>query len=795
MGLSIISISTLFGISSLVLLLIVLCGLLFQKMLRPILFQAPPENSIAELLPFLYVNADQQTIVLKDGSAIQVIELQGIDFSTLSDGDKQRYFTIRKNLLNEFAQNPAFKAKLRFLSLKIPKKLLDEEIKHYPNDILRHIHAQSIPPENETFKIRHLIIATVTAKQTQQEAVLNDTVSYILDAFHDYHPKRLKNTEHKSDLLNVWGQVLLDFNHKIKPHEQDLSSHMSPSDVSFDTKTGMIRQYDGEKEQFGYIFSVKAWGDYISGEFFRDTFSLKAQVQSLQVIDAVSPSLAEVALEQQRRLSLVRFNRVINDEFHRAIEEVQSKEESLFFVSTHIFLFHSDMMQLKEILSQFKQIAATHGVRVAIDTRAVEYIWFARFPSFDVSTRALKMLTSQLIATQEFHKSPTGLLKCDWGEGALRTFKTASGSKYALQLHISDRREELAHSLVIAPSNSGKTTLFQHLIGGALRFPNMRAFIFDRLRGTQIFTESMGGTYLDLSKNDVQLNPFQLEFDLANRRFLNRFLLQISGVDDEVAQAEAEQILNVLEKTDRADRSIETGYNYGCRSSTSLFSKGIRKWAVDESYKHVFQGSNDTLNLAASQLVGFEMTEIQQDSKSSAAVLNYILYRIRQLCSEGSPHMVFIDETAPMLRDEHFKQQVSEMLREHRKLRGSITLCFQNPGDMEGTGLRETILNQCQTVFLFQNPQAKAKDYAMFDLTESQWEFIKGISSVGRRVKRGVLVKKPNESVIIDVDLSSLGNHIKLYRSGNDAVALVNQLKTTYGEDLWILEYLGSELA
>ena len=409
-----------------------------------------------------------------------------------------------------------------------------------------------------------------------------------------------------------------------------------------------------------------------------------------------------------------------------------------------------------------------------------------------MSIRPLKLLTSQVVATQEFHKSPAGLLSCDWGSGALRTFKTVSGSKYALQLHITSRREELAHSLVIAPSNSGKTTLFQHLIGGALRFPNMRAFVFDRLRGTQIFTESMGGTYLDLSKQDVMLNPFQLDLTLANRRFLQRFLLQLSGVNDDLAHMESEKILNVLERTNLSDRTLLTGYNFGCRATKSDFSKGLRKWAEDESYQHIFQGPHDTLNLEVSKLIGFEMTEIQNEPDVAAAILNYVLYRIRQLCSEGSPHMIFIDETAPMLRDEQFKQQVAEMLREHRKLRGAVTLCFQNPGDMDATGLRETILNQCQTVFLFQNPQAKAADYAMFDLTESQWEFIKGISSIGRKVKRGVLVKKPTESVIIDVDLSNLGSHLKLYRSGNDAVALVNQLKATYGKDLWTQEYLSN---
>lgn len=780
------------GIVIITLVLVGIVGLLLQKGFRQFLFQRPPENSIADLLPFLRVDDDQKTLVMKDGSLAQVIELEGLDFSTLSEGDDHRYFTIRKNFLNELAQNPSLSAKVSFMSIKIPVQHRDEDITAYPNDRLKDIHQRSIPAEDEVFKLRHVIVVSVAPAKEKQESVLYETVSFLMDVLHVYHPKRLSRLNNSNELLTLWQQILLDFNCELPTPLRDMSARLSTTNVTFDVANGEVRQFDGDNEFAGNIFSVISWGDMISGEFLRDVLSIKAPIQILQKLEPKTPASAEMVLEQQKRLSLIRFNATVLSEFNQAIEEVQSKEESLFYVSTHIYVFNAHQDTLTHVVSELKQIAATHGVRLGLDTRSVEYLWFARFPSYDISLRPLKMLTSQVVATQEFHAAPTGLMSCDWGVGALRTFKTASGSKYALQLHISSRREELAHSLVIAPSNSGKTTLLQHLIGGALRFPNMRAFMFDRLRGTQIFTESMGGSYLDLAQNDVRLNPLQLDFTLSNRRFLHRFLLQLSGVDNDVAHMECDQILNVLEKTNPSDRTLLTGYNFGCRSSASEFSKGLRKWVQDESYKHIFQGPADTLNLNSSKLIGFEMTEIQNDPKVAAAVLNYVLFRIRQLCSEGAPHMIFIDETAPMLRDEQFKHQVAEMLREHRKLRGSITLCFQNPGDIESTGLRETILNQCQTVFLFQNPQAKAADYAMFDLTESQWEFIKGTSSVGRKIKRGVLVKKPTESVIIDVDLSNLGPYLKLYRSGNDAVALVNQLKETYGAELWIQEYLSN---
>src|SRR3546814_14735322 len=107
--------------------------------------------------------------------------------------------------------------------------------------------------------------------------------------------------------------------------------------------------------------------------------------------------------------------------------------------------------------------------------------------------------------------------------------------------------------------------------------------------------------------------------------------------------------------------------------------------------------------------------------------------RIRSLVREhASPHFLFIDETAPMLEDPIFCTSVKTLLREHRKLRGSVNLCFQDASAIESSGIAEVILNQCPTVFLFPNASAKRAAYQMFDLTEAPWEI--GRASCRERV-------------------------------------------------------------
>ena len=105
------------------------------------------------------------------------------------------------------------------------------------------------------------------------------------------------------------------------------------------------------------------------------------------------------------------------------------------------------------------------------------------------------------------------------------------------------------------------------------------------------------------------------------------------------------------------------------------------------------------------------------------------------------------------------------------------------------SGIAPIILEQCPTRFLFPNPAASKKDYAIFELTDSEWDYIKGTSRISRTLKHSVLVKKLHESVILDIDLSTLGPLLQLYRSGAEPVRLVRELQQQWGAK-WVEKYL-----
>ncbi len=277
-----------------------------------------------------------------------------------------------------------------------------------------------------------------------------------------------------------------------------------------------------------------------------------------------------------------------------------------------------------------------------------------------------------------------------FGQAHIRVFKTASGGAYSFQLHVGDQKEALANAAVIAPAGSGKTTFFEHLIGGALRHDKLRAYIFDRFNGTRIFTEATGGAYIDLADGKTQLNPLQVDDTKENRQFLNQFLMQLAGVDDDDSREVVNRGVDAIFGVPRMQRSLNSVLQTGFDTESAV-KKGLLKWTGDSPYAGWFNGERDSLDVEGARLVAFEMTEVQKEPALAAAMVTYIMHRIRQIVrAQALPHLIFIDETAPMLEDPVFRLYVETLFREHRKLRGSVNVCFQDAGAL----LRSPITGQ-----------------------------------------------------------------------------------------------------
>src|SRR3546814_410550 len=199
----------------------------------------------------------------------------------------------------------------------------------------------------------------------------------------------------------------------------------------------------------------------------------------------------------------------------------------------------------------------------------------------------------------------------------------------------------------------------------------------------------MGGTGIELSQGQIPVNTVVCEDTPSNRAFLTNFLLMLAGIpeEDSTSQDQASRAVDMI-MAERKERRTLNGVWELVLESNSALRKGLKRWINLGAFAGWFNGtidptalgvkSNedvtsflnsriayDALDLNASRLVSFEMTDVQKTPASAAAMTTYIMHRIRSLVREhASPHLLFIDETAPMLEDPIFCTSVKTLLRE-----------------------------------------------------------------------------------------------------------------------------------
>jgi len=783
-------------------------GAIFAPKLRNILIPEPKASALSDILSFESVLEDNVTIRGKDGTLTQTIWLKGIDMSIKTPLEVEALMRRKQHWLDSLSETGA-----RFKIITLRSEHKHQLAVGKVSSILTKIHEAWMPQFDKTYSNRHYIVLThhpksnmkpwaFFKKETGNLGILKEMTAVTLGLLQEFEASLLDNGEGNfSPLLSFWAELINGRMINVRSYHTRISERLTSSSVVFE-EGGTITYVNGEDKQYSGVVSLKIWGEASSQELLKEIESLPGKLVISQLYEAFTPTEAKRFLDIHETQSLLRFSRdKVSAEFKTMRELILNKEASLYTYQISIFVFGEDKASLDQRLDEVRRIFWHYGVVPIIESSAVEWLWRSQFPGIDFMIKFTYPASYNLAYLLSFGKEATGLTKSDWGEGPIRFFKTPSGSGYALQFHVTEEKEALAHSLVVASAGSGKTTLFQHLIGGALRHPHLKAYIFDRFNGTRIFTEAVGGHYIDLSDNrNVPLNPLVCDDTEENRGFLQLFLSMLAHCQDDSGFEEVGIAVEQIFKVPKEERILKNLFQ-DMASQHGQLRTGLKKWATGSTLARWFNGTledrekgfiaYDALNFGENALTAFEMTDVQAIPEVAAAVTTYLMHQIRKQAREtASPHLIFIDETKPMLMDPHFSKNVEIMLLEHRKLRGSINLCFQDPNSIMNSSIGSIILKQCPTRFLFPSHAAERKDYEIFNLTDFEWEYIKGINKVSRALKHSVLVKRLNESVILDINLNVLGSLLQLYRSGTEPVQLVRALKQQWGGDRWVEKYL-----
>ena len=781
---------------------------------RRLILPPPIENRFADYLPFSHIERDGITISTKRRIIARVWRLEGLEHRAMSHNARRALHAARRTALDQI--NPTG-VNVRVFSFREEVRTPGRATRTDPNQPLavREIDARWHRGfERNVYRNRHYLACYATAS-TAGRRQLDDAGSAIAITLGQYRPKLLdantaaraaangQNTGEIDGPLTPFAAYLSPASkpNPVLAPESDIADLLTADEVAFE-RAGRVTFAGNDGVRHMGIVSVRSVPEAFQEQTMLELLRINAEITVVHAIEPISRAKAIVTLGQESKTQrLASFGHggggaATFEEVLAILQGTHPERETanLFLYTLTVFAYGRTEEERDEAILAVERALATAGITTVSRGFAAESAWWLTLPGWNVSPHPWRILTDPIASMFLPQTAPRGLQQSDWANRAITSFRSAEGAQYGFTFHAAPDQEAPGHIVVIGPTGGGKTTLLSHLACQTLTLPDTQVWLFDRNNGAEVFTHACDGTYVHFESGHdtgTSLNPFHLDDAPQHRQFLREWVEALVGSC-------------AAEDRDAIARAVDIAFDYltpDMRSLAHIHSAAftissrprqqLAKWTSKDQMGAIFNGAADSFAGLQSRLVGFDCTRAFNDPELAGPLIMYLLHRIRTAsAAHGRPTLIYMDETAPMLQNEQFRTFFEQVMQEGRKLRQVLVCCFQRPGAIESSGVSEIIRLQCPTGIFLRNPQAQASDYAQFTLTHGELDFILGRTH--RDLPHAALVKRweGEHTAILNTSLTPLGQWIRIYASGTQAVLRLRTLIRQHGRERGIREYV-----
>ena len=560
------------------------------------------------------------------------------------------------------------------------------------------------------------------------------------------------------------------------------------------------------------------------------TVGMYNQLLSAPISFVLTQSFAFLTKATSQALLQRQFNRMANaGDF--AVSQSAELKEALDALTSNEFVFgdhHFSLQVMAEIaapgdvsgggrlralndgVALARSLLADTGMLVAREDMALEAAFWAQLPgNFPLRPRKSPITSRNWAAMSPFHNYPLGRPSGNhWGD-ALTMLVTSARSPYYFSLHASDSndadggsRKDAGHTLICGPTGSGKTVFIGFLIAMLAR-QGITQVVFDKDRGLEILIRALGGAYLPLKSGiSTGFNPLQLPHTPFNVEFMKSWLRELCSpqppwtarIATVREQADLDQALRGTLALDASARRLSRLVEFLDPTDPDGLHARLSPWceSCGGEYAWVFDNPRDTLapNLAASLVVGFDVTEFLDHALARAPITLYLFHLVRRLL-DGRRLVCWMDEFWRLVADPAFESFAKDGPKTWRKLNGVMSLATQSPSDVLESPISRTLVEQTPTKIFFPNADADITEYTEgFGLTQQEFRLIKERLEPGSRM---FLVKQAHHSVVCQLDLRGFDAELAVISGRAGEVTRMHGIIATHGADpaIWLPIFMG----
>jgi type IV secretion system protein VirB4 len=763
------------------------------------------EESCQQFIPY-ECQIDDNTIALKEGEYIQIIEIKGIPYKSVAH-DKLNKSTDRLNLVLRSIADPRTTIWHTALKRKTPTSITNTqtdtfsksffedyqnnlaskhllETKHYITVIVRN-------PNNLTLNILEKFAILFEKSSGKDESSirtaklreLEKAVSKIKSGLKDYSPRLLgvykKNGITISEAQSFLYRLINGHDAEVRLTDNIIRKLLPTSRPFFKRSSGSLIHHKKGKKFFASL-SIKEFGcKETTSDSFDDLLELPFEFVYTQTFEFTTRDESIEALERQQRSLSGTDDRGFTDidDLDDAMDEVASRK-SVFGLSTiSLIVFSDNERQLKDNMELADSALSKPNLMTIRDDVILEAKWWTQLPgNFKYRTRICRISSANFACFSSFHNDIVPPIKEGrWGS-PMFIAQSVSHSPYPIDLHIGQR----GNATVIGETGSGKTVLMV-LMALALSKYTGRFFYFDKDRGAEIAIRACGGSYLVMRPGySTGFNPCQLPKNPENEKFLERLVTTMVQEEGRPLGAKDKKIISEVVRANfefspemRRLRYLEGLFPSG--DDDDLKTR-FSMWINDGPNAWLFDNPEDSISIDT-QGVGFDLTNILDEPEVRAPALAYMTHRIKEFLN-GTPVAVIIDEGWKALGDTIFSEDIKDWAKTIRKKEGVMIFGSNAARDLANSPVGLEVIDQAVTRFFGYNPKAKSQDYQKgFSLTDEEFATVKALDEYQ------FLVKKGNYSNVITIPLDGMDEHLKVISGTEATVNNLDNIRSKYGDD------------